>query len=448
MGEQIDQPVGQTGDTGVIADKSLQEIKRSGVGQEITVSSHLGAVAFANVADVITLGQTMARAGIAVPKHLRDQPGACTAVVFYASEWGMSPYAVANKSYSVNDRLAFEAQLVHAVIEMRAPLHEDSLNTEYTGDGDQRKLKVYAKCMIRGVVKTLEWESPEIGKIQPKNSPLWKTKPDLQLFYNTSRDWARRHFPHILMGVYAHDELLDSDEMRAEHARDVTPNAGVADRLTGNGEGFRPGNVQAGVDELTQVAADVEVIPAGDRATEKPAGEPEVTGGAKDQGTASQPTGKRRRKAGAAGNEPQTPANPAPDPQSGETTPPAETPTRDIEEEQADIRSGGGGPLPVAQSPPGMIPDPNADPGTQRPLVDEKALEQAPAQPDPSAKEPSSPEEYEAHLDAWLATVETEDALDERWRAERDLRGRCRVVGDAFDRCMSKRNARKKELRE
>ena len=37
-----------------------------------------------------------------------------------AIEWRMSPFAVANKSYVVNDRVAYESQLVHAVIEQES----------------------------------------------------------------------------------------------------------------------------------------------------------------------------------------------------------------------------------------------------------------------------------------------------------------------------------------
>ncbi len=58
----------------------------------------------------------MARAGIA--KHLRDNPGA--AVAMQAFEWDMSPFAVASKSYSVNGVIAYEAQLITAVVNTRS----------------------------------------------------------------------------------------------------------------------------------------------------------------------------------------------------------------------------------------------------------------------------------------------------------------------------------------
>ena len=43
----------------------------------------------------------------------------------------------------------------------------------------------------------VDYESPEIGKIPTKNSPLWKSDPAQQLFYFAARSLARRHFPDV-----------------------------------------------------------------------------------------------------------------------------------------------------------------------------------------------------------------------------------------------------------
>ena len=40
----------------------------------------------------------------------RAQPGACLAVSLQSLNWRMDPFAVANKSYMVNDRIAYEAR--------------------------------------------------------------------------------------------------------------------------------------------------------------------------------------------------------------------------------------------------------------------------------------------------------------------------------------------------
>jgi len=180
-----------------------------------------GAMQFCNMTDIMEFAKLMSVSQVAVPKHLRENPGACLAIVIQASEWQMSPYAVANKSYSVNDRLSYEAQLINAVILRRAPI-KGRFKVEYSGDGDKRKCKVSATTTDGDLV---EYESPMIGAITPKNSPLWKADPDQQLFYFSSRSMCRRHFPDVLLGVYTMDELQDQPQERIATGRVVDETA-------------------------------------------------------------------------------------------------------------------------------------------------------------------------------------------------------------------------------
>lgn len=175
-----------------------------------------GALAFAHVGDVIEVARLMSKSQTAVPKHLRDNPGACLGVALQASEWQMSPFAVANKSYVVNDRLAYEAQMINAVILRRAPIR-GRMKFSYNGEGEKRRCKVSVE--LNDGTGSVEYESPEIGKIPVKNSPLWKGDPDQQLAFYSSRAMCRRHFPDVIMGVYSKDELEDAPP----EVRDVTP---------------------------------------------------------------------------------------------------------------------------------------------------------------------------------------------------------------------------------
>jgi hypothetical protein len=180
-----------------------------------------GAMQFSNMTDIMEFAKLMSVSTVAVPKHLRENPGACLAIVIQASEWQMSPYAVANKSYSVNDRLAYEAQLVAAVILRRAPI-KSRFKTEYSGEAEKRKCKVSVTTLDGEVVF---YESPPFGLITPKNSPLWKADPDQQLYYFSSRALCRRHFPDVLLGVYTMDELQDEpQESRKAKGRVVSDN--------------------------------------------------------------------------------------------------------------------------------------------------------------------------------------------------------------------------------
>lgn len=169
------------------------EISRTGGGME-----------FRSMSEVMEFAKLLSVSQQAVPTHCRNNVGICLGITIQAIEWRMSPYAVASKSYVVNDRLGYESQLVHAVIEQRAPI-QGRLRHEFSGAGDKRRCRVWATP--KGESEPVEYTSPEFGTITPKNSPLWKSKPDLQLYYNTSRDWARVYFPDVLLGVYADDEL-------------------------------------------------------------------------------------------------------------------------------------------------------------------------------------------------------------------------------------------------
>lgn len=178
----------------------------------ISVNRHAGGIRFRNMREAMETAKLMAVTDVAVRKHLRGNVGACLAIIIQAIEWGLSPFSVANKSYVVNDQLCYESQLIHAVIERRAPI-VGRLRHKFEGEGENRRCTVWAT--VRGDSEPLSYTSPRIGDISPKNSPLWKTKPDLQLYYNTSRDWCRIYFPELILGVYARDEIEDDRDSRA-----------------------------------------------------------------------------------------------------------------------------------------------------------------------------------------------------------------------------------------
>jgi hypothetical protein len=190
------------------------------------VSDHAGGVRFSDFGQLMEFSKIMAASGIGVPKHLRGNVGACMRIAMQAIEWRMSPYAVADKSYFVNDKIAYEAQLFQAVILQRAPI-KGRIKVEYTGLGSKRACRVWA-VLNDGSEEIVEYQSPEFGAINPKNSPLWKNDPDQQLFYFSVRSLARRHFPDVVMGIYTKDELEDAQVIETSPQRHAT----VADQFS------------------------------------------------------------------------------------------------------------------------------------------------------------------------------------------------------------------------
>lgn len=189
--------------------------------------------------DVVSFSEIMARSQHAIPRHLRDVPGACLAVTMQALRWEMDPFAVASKSYNVKDIIAYEAQLIAAVVHTRAPI-KTRPNYVYSGEGADRRCTVSA-VFEDGVERS--YESPRIGDITVKNSPLWKSDPDQQLGYFSIRSFARRYCPEVILGVYTPEE---AETFRGpDNARDVTPKPSLADRLAASsgGDGFSQNHV-------------------------------------------------------------------------------------------------------------------------------------------------------------------------------------------------------------
>jgi len=170
-----------------------------------------------NFAQAMDLAKAMSASGKAVPKHLRDNPGACFAVIDMALRWEMNPFLLAAETYEVNDKIAYMARALMAVCNTRAPIR-GRLCFEYDGEGPSRRCRVTALDAADG--STREYVSPLFGSIKPKNSPLWVNDPDQQLTYFSARAFVRRHFPEVLLGVYAVDELQDAIE---RPIKDVTP---------------------------------------------------------------------------------------------------------------------------------------------------------------------------------------------------------------------------------
>lgn len=171
-------------------------------------STHLDAAAPramflpSNMGEAMELAKLMA-AGNFVPPHLRGRAGDCLAVVMQATRWAMDPFAVAMKTYFVNDRMAYESQLVNAVINS-ANVLDGRLHPTWAGSGNDLTCTVSGKLKGDPEVKV---RKVEIKTIKTRNSPLWMQDPEQQIAYFTMRAWVRLHAPEVLLGVYTKDEL-------------------------------------------------------------------------------------------------------------------------------------------------------------------------------------------------------------------------------------------------
>ncbi|HAZ78274.1 MAG TPA: enterohemolysin [Enterobacteriaceae bacterium] len=190
----------------------------------------------------------MADAQVTVPAHLAGKPADCMAIVMQAMQWGMNPYAVAQKTHLVNGQLGYEAQLVNAVITSSSAIHgrfhyryggdwerctrtkevsreKTGKNGKYTSiervrdwtDEDEIGLYIEVGAILRGESE-ITWDKPlYLSQVVTRNSPLWVSKPDQQIAYLGVKYWARLYCPHVILGIYTPDEI----EQRTE--REINP---------------------------------------------------------------------------------------------------------------------------------------------------------------------------------------------------------------------------------
>ena len=196
--------------------------------QAIEIGATLGGVTISSIADLARISDTLSRGEIAVPIHCRGKPGVCFALSMQALEWGIPIMSVINKSYVPRggDRIGYESQLLHAVIEKNAPL-KSRLRYEIVGVNDERRCKVWAT--FQGETEPHTYISEPLGKMHPghvtkdnntyvKGSQLWDTNPEVQMFYSASRQWSRLFCPDVLLGAYSREELESITE-----PVDITP---------------------------------------------------------------------------------------------------------------------------------------------------------------------------------------------------------------------------------
>jgi len=168
------------------------------------------------LSQLTAFAELMAQSAVTVPKHLAGKPADCMAIVMQAMQWGMNPYAVAQKTHLVNGVLGYEAQLVNAVISSSSAI-VGRFHYEYGGDWekiagkkdgrDELGLFVRVGAVLRGETDITWGENIYLADITSRNSPLWKTAPKQQIAYLAVKYWARLYCPEVILGVYSPDEV-------------------------------------------------------------------------------------------------------------------------------------------------------------------------------------------------------------------------------------------------
>ncbi|MBV2128192.1 RecT family recombinase [Arsukibacterium indicum] len=163
--------------------------------------------------------EVMANGNVTVPKHFHKNTADCLAVAMQAAQWGLNPFAVAQKTHLVNGVLGYEAQLVNAVLQTSGSI-TGRFHYEYEGDGPKLTCRVGAIPHGENEVVWGQWLC--VSDVTTKNSPLWKTNPKQQLGYLQVKNWGRSYAPGAILGVYTADELQEIPE------REINPSPATA----------------------------------------------------------------------------------------------------------------------------------------------------------------------------------------------------------------------------
>ncbi|GAA4493629.1 RecT family recombinase [Pseudaeromonas paramecii] len=204
------------------------------IGQNLTLD-------VGSMTAMMSLAEVMATGKATIPQEYRNSPGDCLAVVMQAVQWGMNPFAVAQKTHFVSGKIGYEAQLVNAVITALAPT-KDRLHFEWFGPWEKVIGKFEIKRGDKGEYRVPGWKLADeegigvrcwatikgeseprvlelfLAQARTRNSTLWADDPRQQLAYLATKRWARLYCPDVIMGVYTPDEL---DEIKPE--REVNP---------------------------------------------------------------------------------------------------------------------------------------------------------------------------------------------------------------------------------
>lgn len=217
-----------------VAPLHTQNVIANDKGQMTMLSLMMNESAMANIERMAGM---LASSRISVPEHLRNNQSDCFAICLQAIQWGMNPFAVAQKTHLVKGTLGYEAQLVNAVI-TNSGVVKGRFDYEFIGPWE----KVIGKVAVKkgqkdgkeytyrvpnwtpqdeegcGVIVTAALANGEVRTRQimlsqalTRNSTLWADDPQQQLAYLGVKRWARMYTPDVIMGVYTADELEERE---------------------------------------------------------------------------------------------------------------------------------------------------------------------------------------------------------------------------------------------
>lgn len=183
---------------------------------------------------MMKLAEFMATGKSTLPRHYRGNPGDCLAVIMQSAQWRMNPYAVAQKTFFVNDAIGYEGQLWNAVIQSVGAIEGD-FDYEWFGPWERVIGKFEIRKGDKGEYRVPGWKLADedgigirigatrhsdqkryvlellLAQCRVRNSPLWADDPKQQIAYLAIRKWGRLYTPAAILGLGRGREDIDEE---------------------------------------------------------------------------------------------------------------------------------------------------------------------------------------------------------------------------------------------
>lgn len=153
------------------------------------------------------------------PKHLKKQDRQGTIanaliVSQFALSVGQVPVQMAQKVYVIDGKLSLEGSLAAALVNQLAGL-EQPLNFRYEGSFEDDSLVCVAFGTMKGT-DTVRETRLSLKKARTRNAMFKDPEgAEQKLAYGAALWWARRHAPHVLLGVQTIDEAVQARDAKA-----------------------------------------------------------------------------------------------------------------------------------------------------------------------------------------------------------------------------------------
>jgi len=237
-------------DTEILAPVTDEDLRRGGLPENVKMAPGL-AIYFVDSlyqrCKAVALRMSEAR-GMVGP-HLLNNPGACMAIISRSITWNLDPFAVAQSTYAVKEKIGYEGKLCQAILENSGSI-EGKLKFEFFGDWDklrgkfkmtgavgsgERKpqqlwtdddevgLGVKVSAQVKGETERRE-EEFFLAEMHPRNSTLWILRPKQQMRYATARAFGNLAVPGIFMGI-----PFDVDPAGLADMHEINPRRPVAE---------------------------------------------------------------------------------------------------------------------------------------------------------------------------------------------------------------------------